>query len=149
MTAIVTRLLAEAGAPVDLEHTIVVHQIWNNQVRGSVSIPPTASCLDCTFRIYRKQRTTLADLVEWGSMKSAAANALAATSLGKVRRLISGEPGSGKSTVTAALASIHRSDRWAVAVGCLSGAGRRWWRCRGGSASDQRFVRLGLSALRV
>ena len=34
MTAIVTRLLAEAGAPVDLEHTIVVHQIWNNQVRA-------------------------------------------------------------------------------------------------------------------
>lgn len=103
MMAIVTRLLAEAGAPVDLEHTIVVHQIWNNQVRASVSIPPTASCLDCTFRIYRKQRTTLADLVEWGSMSPAAANVLAAMSLAKVRRLISGEPGSGKSTVTAAL----------------------------------------------
>ena len=42
MTAIITRLLAEAGATVDLEHTIVVHQIWDNQVRASVSIPPTA-----------------------------------------------------------------------------------------------------------
>ena len=59
MTAIITRLLAQAGATVDLEHTIVVHQIWDNQVRASVSIPPTASRLDCTFRIYRKQRTTL------------------------------------------------------------------------------------------
>ena len=40
MTAIVTRLLAEAGATVDLEHTVVVHQIWDDQVRASVSIPP-------------------------------------------------------------------------------------------------------------
>lgn len=68
MTAIVTRLLAEAGATVDLEHTVVVRQIWGDQVRASVSIPPTASCLDCTFRIYRQQRTTFADLVEWGAL---------------------------------------------------------------------------------
>ena len=54
LTAIVARLLAANGATVDLEHTIVVHQIWDNQVRASVSIPPTAEHLDCTFRIYRK-----------------------------------------------------------------------------------------------
>ena len=43
MTAIVTRLLAEAGATVDLEHTVGIHQIWDDQVRASVSIPPTAT----------------------------------------------------------------------------------------------------------
>lgn len=102
MLAIVTRLLAEAGATVDLEHTVVVHQIWGDQVRASVSIPPTSSCLDCTFRIYRQQRTTLTDLVEWGSLTWQSANLLAGAQYTRARAVISGEPGSGKSTLTAA-----------------------------------------------
>ena len=103
MTAIVTRLLADAGATVDLEHTVVVHQIWGDQVRASVSIPPTASRLDCTFRIYRKQRTTFADLIEWNALPSPAANLLAGTCLAKTRTVVAGEPGSGKSTQVAAM----------------------------------------------
>ena len=102
MTAITARLLAEAGATVDLEHTIVVHQIWDNQVRASVSIPPTAEVLDCTFRIYRKQRTTFEDLVEWDSLTPAAANVCKAFAMGKTRMVAAGEPGSGKSTYMAA-----------------------------------------------
>lgn len=102
MMAIVTRLLTEAGATVDLEHTVVVHQIWNNQVRASVSIPPTASQLDCSFRIYRKQRVTFADLVEWDALTLPAANFSVALRLATTRTVISGEPGSGKSTYTAA-----------------------------------------------
>jgi pilus assembly protein CpaF len=98
LTAIITRLLAEAGATVDLEHTIEVHQIWDNQVRASVSIPPTAERLDCAFRIYRKQRTTFDDLMEWGSLTPPAANVCKGFARGKVRALIAGEPGSGKST---------------------------------------------------
>ena len=89
MMAITARLLAEAGATVDLEHTIVVHQIWDNKVRASVSIPPTAEVLDCNFRIYRKQRTTFEDLVEWGSLTPPAANACKAFAKGKTR-LVSG-----------------------------------------------------------
>jgi Flp pilus assembly CpaF family ATPase len=102
MTAIVTRLLAEAGVTVDLENTIVVAQIWDNQVRASVSIPPTAACLDCAFRIYRKQRTTFADLVEWGSLTVPAASFSIALRLATSRTLVSGEPGSGKTTYTSA-----------------------------------------------
>ena len=102
MSAITARLLAEAGATVDLEHTIVVHQIWDNKVRASVSIPPTAEVLDCNFRIYRKQRTTFEDLVAWGSLTPAAANACKAFAKGKTRLVAAGEPGSGKSTYMAA-----------------------------------------------
>ena len=51
-------------------------------MRASVSIPPTASCLDCSFRIYRKQRTTFADLVEWDALTGPAANFSVACRLG-------------------------------------------------------------------
>ena len=44
MTAIVTRLLAPGRRHGRLgEHRSCVHQIWDNQVRASVSIPPTAA----------------------------------------------------------------------------------------------------------
>ena len=80
----------------------MVHQIWDNQVRASVSIPPTASCLDCSFRIYRKQRTTFPDLIEWDALTSPAANFSVACRWATTRTVVSGEPGSGKSTYTSA-----------------------------------------------
>ena len=78
LTAICQRLLADAGVAVDLENPVVVHQVWGNQVRASVSIPPVSDCLDGTFRIYRPHRTDLTDLVELGSMSPQAANFVAA-----------------------------------------------------------------------
>ena len=71
LTAICQRLLADAGVAVDLENPVVVHQVWDNQVRASVSIPPVSDCLDGTFRIYRPHRTDLVDLVELGSLDAA------------------------------------------------------------------------------
>jgi Flp pilus assembly CpaF family ATPase len=102
LTAIVTRQLARAGTTVDLENTIKVAQIWDNQVRASVSIPPTATTLDCAFRIYRKQRTTFSDLLEWNALTRPAANLSIALRLARTRTLVCGEPSSGKSTYTAA-----------------------------------------------
>ena len=40
LTAVCQRLLADAGVAVDLENPVVVHQVWGNRVRASVSIPP-------------------------------------------------------------------------------------------------------------
>ena len=62
MLAIITRLLAEADATLDVEHPIVVQRIWHNQVRAAVAIAPIASCLDCSFRIDRT--TALAAMPE-------------------------------------------------------------------------------------
>lgn len=101
--AICQRLLTEAGAAVDLEHPVVVHQVWSNRVRASVSIPPVSDCLDGTFRIYRPHRTDLADLVELDSISRPAANFLAAFQLAPTGALITGGPGSGKSTIVSAL----------------------------------------------
>lgn len=103
LLAIVERLLADAGAVVNHEHPVVVHQIWNNQVRASVSIPPVSDHLDATFRIYRPQRMTLAELVKLGSLSEPAANFLAATMLARTGHIVSGEPGAGKTTVAGSL----------------------------------------------
>lgn len=103
LTAVVQRLLAEAGVAVDLENPVVVHQVWGNQVRASVSIPPVADCLDGTFRIYRPHRTDLVDLVELGSLTPSAANVIAAFQRAPTGVLVTGGPGSGKSTIAAAM----------------------------------------------
>ena len=103
LTAICQRLFADAGVAVDLENPVVVHQVWHNQVRASVSIPPVADCLDGTFRIYRAHRTDLVDLVELGSLTPAAANVLAAFQRAPTGVLVTGGPGSGKSTIAGAL----------------------------------------------
>ena len=72
-------------------------------MRASVSIPPTASCLDCTFRIYRKQRTTFTDLIEWDALTVPGGELLGgAASWPDDQELVAGEPGSGKSTFMAA-----------------------------------------------
>lgn len=103
LTAICQRLFADAGVAVDLENPVVVHQVWGNQVRASVSIAPVADCLDGTFRIYRAHRTDLLDLVELGSLTPSAANVLAAFQRAPTGVLVTGGPGSGKSTIASAL----------------------------------------------
>ncbi len=106
LTAICQRLLADAGVAVDLENPVVVHQVWGNQVRASVSIPPVSDCLDGTFRIYRPHRTDLTDLVELGSMSPQAANFVAAFQRAPTGVLVTGGPGSGKSTIASALLRV-------------------------------------------
>lgn len=103
LSAVCQRLLTEAGVAVDLEHPVVVHQVWGNRVRASVSIPPVSDCLDGTFRIYRPHRTDLADLVELDSVSRPSANFLAAFQLVPTGVLVTGGPGSGKSTIVSAL----------------------------------------------
>ena len=103
MLAIVTRLLAEADAAIDVKNPIVVTQIWQNRVRASVSVPPAADCLDAAFRVYQLRDSSLPQLVEWNSLTSPAANFLAAVQQGRTGVLVSGAPGSGKTTLASAL----------------------------------------------
>lgn len=103
LTAVCQRLFADAGVAIDLENPVVVHQVWGNRVRASVSIPPVSDHLDGTFRVYRPHRTDLVDLVDLGSISRPAANVLAAFQLAPTGVLVTGGPGSGKSTIAAAL----------------------------------------------
>lgn len=101
--AVVERLFADAGTAVNTENPVEVHQVWGNQVRASVSIPPVADGLDAAFRIYRPQRTTLPDLARLGSFTAAAANLLAAAMLALTGVLVSGAPKAGKTTILSSL----------------------------------------------
>jgi pilus assembly protein CpaF len=103
MEAVTRRLLAAAGVDVNDEHPIVVHQVWGDRVRSSVSIPPVADGLDATFRIYRSNRTTFDELVEWGSLTEPAAQFLRAVQLlPSAGQLYSGPPQAGKTTLASA-----------------------------------------------
>ena len=103
MLAVIARLMADAGVAVDAEHPVAVSQIWDNQVRASVSIPPISDDLDATFRIYRAQNISIDDLVEWGSLSPPAGELLKALQLlPSVGQLISGPPGAGKTTIGSA-----------------------------------------------
>lgn len=72
-------------------------------VHASVSIPPVSDCLDGTFRIYRAHRTDLTDLVDLAAINPQAANVLAAFERTSTGVLITGGPGSGKSTIASAM----------------------------------------------
>ena len=104
LTAVCQRLLADAGAALSTSSTR-----WSCTRCGATgcarrsSIPPVADCLDGTFRIYRPHRTDLVDLVELGSITGPAANVVAAFQLAPTGVLVTGGPGSGKSTFAAAL----------------------------------------------
>jgi pilus assembly protein CpaF len=62
-----------------------------------------SDCLDGTFRIYRAHRTDLPDLVDLGALNPQAANVLAAFERTSTGVLITGGPGSGKSTIASAM----------------------------------------------
>ena len=103
MTAILARLLADAGVQVSAEQPVVVTQIWNNTVRASVSIPPVADQLDATCRIYRSSRTDFAQLVAWGALSGEAAEFLKALQrLPAASQLYTGAPMAGKTTLAGA-----------------------------------------------
>lgn len=103
MLAVITRLMADAGAAVDGENPVAVTQIWNNTVRASVSIPPVSDGLDATFRIYRAQNISFDQLVRWNSMSPPAGELLKAIQLlPTVGQLYSGPPGAGKTTLASA-----------------------------------------------
>ena len=103
LLGIVQRLLADAGASVDLENPIVVKMVLGNRVRLSASIPPVSDRLDGTMRVYRAKQTTLAELVGLGAITPLAANVLTASQRTQVGVLLTGGPSSGKSTALQAM----------------------------------------------
>jgi pilus assembly protein CpaF len=103
MTAIMARLLADAGVQVSAESPVVVTQIWDNTVRASVSMPPVADQLDATCRIYRSSRTTFDQLVAWDALSPEAAEFLKALQrLPAASQLYTGAPMAGKTTLAGA-----------------------------------------------
>lgn len=101
---VVMRLLADTGVPLDQQKpTVDGVQILDGKGRLAGAIPPVSTVLDITIRLYVARSAALEELVEWGSLTSAAAELLRWDLRAKGAILISGETASGKTTVASAL----------------------------------------------
>lgn len=108
---VVAKLLASVGASVDESHPVVQTQILNGRARLGVVLPPIAEHIDVTIRQYLTRRETLAELVEWDAISTAAANFLALLVAVPTGVIVTGQPGSGKTTLLNAMLRSTPSSR--------------------------------------
>jgi pilus assembly protein CpaF len=100
---IVSKLLASVGASVDEGHPIVQTQILDGSARLGVVLPPVADRIDVTIRRYLAKRETFAELIEWDAISPAAAALLTVSLQTPTGVIVTGQPGSGKTTLVNAL----------------------------------------------
>ena len=100
---IVSKLLASVGASADEGHPIVQTQILDGSARLGVVLPPIADRIDVTIRRYLAKRETFDELIGWEAISPAAASLLAASLRTPTGVIVTGQPGSGKTTLVNAL----------------------------------------------
>lgn len=100
---IVSKLLASVGTSADEGHPIVQTQILDGAARLGVVLPPVADRIDVTIRRYLAKRETFDELIEWDAMSPAAAALLTILLRTPTGVVVTGQPGSGKTTLVNAL----------------------------------------------
>jgi pilus assembly protein CpaF len=100
---VVNKLLATVGAAVDEGRPIVQAQVLGGSGRLGVVIPPVADRIDVTLRRYLTKRETFDELIAWDALSAPAADLLTAMLRTPTGVLVTGQPGSGKTTLTNAL----------------------------------------------
>ncbi|MGQ0849507.1 MAG: CpaF family protein [Actinomycetota bacterium] len=100
---VVDRLLAETDRRLDVSSPIVQARVLNGAARLTGVIPPIGDQLSATIRRYALRRESLRSLVELGSLTVPAAGLLALAARTNASFLVSGPPGSGKTSMLAAL----------------------------------------------
>jgi pilus assembly protein CpaF len=100
---VIDRLLAEGDRRLDTSSPIVQARVLEGSARLTAVIPPIADHLSSTIRRYALRRESLQSLTELGSLSLAAANFLALVARTSASYLVSGPPGSGKTSLLAAL----------------------------------------------
>lgn len=106
---VVMRLLADAGVPLDQQQpTVDGVQVLGGRGRLAGGIPPAAAELDITIRLYVERSSTLEELVAGSDtaapmLSAGAAHLLRYDLRAKGAVLVSGETGSGKTTLASAL----------------------------------------------
>lgn len=129
---VVNKLLATVGAAVDESRPIVQAQVLDGTGRLGVVIPPIADRIDVTLRRYLTRRETLDELIAWDALTGPVADLLTAMLRTPTGILVTGQPGSGKTTLVNALLRAAPPTRRVIAcedtpelsVGHLNGA--RW-----------------------
>ncbi|GBE22821.1 putative conjugal transfer protein/MT3759 [bacterium BMS3Bbin01] len=99
----VDRLLADTDRHLDVANPIVQARVLRDSARLTAVMPPIADRLSVTIRRYALRRETLTSLVELGSMTPPAAGFLWAVTQANSSIIVSGPPGSGKTSMLAAL----------------------------------------------
>jgi pilus assembly protein CpaF len=100
---VIDRLLADGDRRLDAASPIVQARVLAGSARLTAVIPPVADQLSATIRRYALRRESLQSLTELGSMTLAVASFLALVARTSASYLVSGPPGSGKTSLLAAL----------------------------------------------
>lgn len=100
---VVDRLLADADRRLDASSPLVQARILDDTARLTAVIPPIADRLSATIRRYALRRETLDTMVELGSLDGPTAAFLAAAMRATTSVIVSGPPGSGKTSLLSAL----------------------------------------------
>lgn len=97
------RLLAATDRQLNAKEPLVQARVLQGAARLTAAIPPVTDRLSATLRRYTVRHATLDGLVEGGTLTRAAARLLRAAMRLRSRITVSGEPGAGKTTMSAAL----------------------------------------------
>ena len=103
VTHVVHKLLATVGQAVDESRPVAQAQILNGTARIGVVLPPIADEIDVTLRRYLAKRETFNELMEWDAISPGAASLLSAFMATPTGVIITGQPGSGKTTLVNAM----------------------------------------------
>ncbi len=103
VTHVIHKLLATVGLAVDESRPVIQAQILEGTARIGVVLPPIADAIDVTIRRYLTKRETFTELIEWGAISRPAANLLTAAMSTPTGVIVTGQPGSGKTTLVNAM----------------------------------------------
>ncbi len=103
VTHVVQKLLSTVGQAVDESRPVIQTQILDGTARIGVVVPPIADAIDVTIRRYLTKRETFHELIGWGAISAPAAALLQATVATPTGVIVTGQPGSGKTTLVNAM----------------------------------------------
>lgn len=106
----IERLIASTDRRLDASNPIAQARVLDGKARLTSVIPPVSDHLSATIRKYALRRQTLDSLVDLGSLTRSAAAFLEASMRASASVIISGPPGSGKTSFLSALIAAVPTD---------------------------------------